>query len=323
MAIRIGFLGVGGIAHTHLHALSQIEEATVVAFCDTDESRAQAAAARFQGRAYTDFEKMLKEEWLDALFVCLPPHAHVGQEELAAEKGLHLFIEKPVARTLERARAIEAAIQKAGIIASVGYHYRYYESTQRARERLQGLPIAMVVGYWNGGMPSVYWWRRHEMSGGQIIEQTTHIFDLARYLVGEIEEVYAYFAQRVMHQEVPETNVADVGVVALRFANGAVGTIMNTCLLQVPGKAGLEILTPQRMLEVSWGSLREVEPNRTEEYRSDENPYLNEDRIFLEAIQKGEASAIRSPYSDAVKTLAATLAADESARTGKPVRVEG
>ncbi|MEN3001672.1 MAG: Gfo/Idh/MocA family oxidoreductase [Armatimonadota bacterium] len=319
--VRIGFVGVGGIAHAHLDALSQIENVALVAFCDVDASRAEATATRFSGRAYTDFEAMLRAESLDALYVCVPPHAHEGIEERAAEKGIHLFVEKPVARTLQRARQIEAAIQRAGVLSSVGYHFRYYSATDRARERLQGLPIGMVIGYWHGGMPGAPWWRQHALSGGQMVEQTTHIVDLARYLVGEIVEVHAYFAQGVAPLPYPESDVSEAGVVALRFANGAVGVISNTCMLNVPGEVALKIYTPNRLVELSWGKVIETEANRREEYTPRENPYLSEDRAFIEAIRTGNRDLIRSPYADAVRTLAVTLAADESARTGKPIKV--
>jgi myo-inositol 2-dehydrogenase/D-chiro-inositol 1-dehydrogenase len=319
--VRVGFVGTGGIAQTHLEALSRIEGAQLVAFCDVDAARAESAAARFGGRAYTDYAQMLREEPLDALYVCVPPHAHGDVEQLAAERGIHLFVEKPVARTLECARAVDAAIQKAGILSAVGYHFRYYGATERARERLQGLPIGMAIGYWHGGMPGVPWWRQHALSGGQLVEQTTHIVDLARYLVGEIVEVFAYLAHGVAPLPYPDSDVSEAGVIAMRFANGAVGTITNTCMLNPPGEVALKIYTPDRILEVSWGKLVETEANRREEYSSRDNPYLNEDRAFIEAIRTGDASLIRSTYSDGVRTLAVTLAADESARTGKPVSV--
>jgi myo-inositol 2-dehydrogenase/D-chiro-inositol 1-dehydrogenase len=319
--VRVGFVGTGGIAQTHLEALSRIEGAQLVAFCDVDAARAESAAARFGGRAYTDYAQMLREEPLDALYVCVPPHAHGEVEQLAAERGIHLFVEKPVARTLECAHAVDAAIQKAGILSAVGYHFRYYGATERARERLQGLPIGMAIGYWHGGMPGVPWWRQHALSGGQLVEQTTHIVDLARYLVGEIVEVFAYLAHGVAPLPYPDSDVSEAGVIAMRFANGAVGTITNTCMLNPPGEVALKIYTPDRILEVSWGKLVETEANRREEYSSRDNPYLNEDRAFIEAIRTGDASLIRSTYSDGVRTLAVTLAADESARTGKPVSV--
>jgi predicted dehydrogenase len=315
MPIRIGFVGIGWIAGTHMDALSQLEDAQPVAFCDLDSERAERAAARFGGRAYTDWRTMLDTESLDALYVCLPPHAHDGVEIAAAERGIHLFVEKPVARDLDYARRVEEAIQKAGIICSVGYHFRYYGATERAKERLQGLPVLMVKGAWDGGMPTgTLWWRKHALSGGQLVEQTTHIFDLARYLVGEIVEVFTYshYNPALLHH--PEGDIAVADVVCLKFENGAVGVITDTNGLHAPGEVGLKVYTPERIVEVSWGRMVETEANRKEEYFSRDNPYLRESEAFLTAIRTGDRSLIRSDYSDAVRTLAVTLAADEAGR---------
>ncbi|MDM7461424.1 MAG: Gfo/Idh/MocA family oxidoreductase [bacterium] len=321
MPIRIGFVGTGGIAQTHFDALSQIEEAQPIAFCDVDFERAQRAAHRFGGRAYTEWHAMLDNEALDALYVCVPPHGHDGAEEAAAERGIHLFIEKPVARTLEQARRIEAAIQKAGVLCMVGYHFRYYGATERAKEQLQGLPVLMVKGAWEGGMPGVPWWRKHALSGGQLVEQTTHIFDLARYLVGEIVEVFAYRLNKpeLLHHPDGDVNVSDV--VCLKFANGAVGVITDTNGLHAPGEVGLKVYTPHRVVEVSWGRMVESEVNRKEEFYSRDNPYLRESQAFLEAIRTGDRRLIRADYSEGVKTLAVTLAADESGKLGLPIKL--
>jgi predicted dehydrogenase len=321
MPIRIGFVGIGWIAGTHMDALSQLEDAQPVAFCDLDSGRAERAAARFGGRAYTDWRAMLDAEPLDALYICLPPHGHDGVEIEAAQRGIHLFIEKPVARDLDYARRVEEAIQKAGIICSVGYHFRYYGATERAKERLQGLPVLMVKGAWDGGMPtSAPWWRTYAHSGGQLVEQTTHFFDLARYLVGEIVEVFAFSHHNpeLLHQ--PNGDIAVADVVCLKFENGAVGVITDTNGLYPPGEAGLKIYTPNRIIEVAWDRLVETEQNRKEEYHSRDNPYLRESEAFLTAIRTGDRSLIRSDYSDAVRTLAVTVAADAAGRTGSSVK---
>jgi myo-inositol 2-dehydrogenase/D-chiro-inositol 1-dehydrogenase len=322
MPIRIGFVGTGGIANTHFDALSQLEEARLVAFCDIDSERAERAAARFSGRAYTDWRTMLDSESLDALYICLPPYAHDGIEIEAAQRGIHLFVEKPVARDLDYAHRAEEAIRKAGIINMVGYHFRYYGAIERAKERLQGLPVLMVKGAWDGGMPTgTLWWRKHALSGGQLVEQTTHIFDLARYLVGEIVEVFTYSHHNPALLHHPDGDIAVADVVCLKFENGAVGVITNTNGLHAPGEVGLKVYTPERVVEVSWGRMMETEPNRKEEYYSRDNPYLRESEAFLEAIRTGNRSLIRSDYSDGVRTLAVTLAADESGRMGVPARV--
>src|SRR5271169_4514417 len=95
--IRIGFVGTGNITRRHFTALSQLrEQAEVVAMCDVIEERAIAAAEPFGARVYLSFHQMIARERLDALYVCLPPDAHVDQELAAIERDIHLFVEKPL-----------------------------------------------------------------------------------------------------------------------------------------------------------------------------------------------------------------------------------
>ncbi len=314
-SVRVGFIGVGGIANLHINNLSRLEGVELVAFCDVEEARAKAAAERFNGRAYTDHRVMLEREQLDAVYICIPPHAHTDQAILAAQAGVAVFVEKPVARTLDKALEVREAIQKAGVINAVGYHFRYFDGTDLAKERLQGKTIGMVMGYWMGGLPGVYWWRRLEMSGGQIVEQTTHIFDLARFVVGDITQVSATTALRALH-DVPDLNVPDVGVVTVWFANGAIGCIANTCMLRMGYTVGLHVLTPNLIVELTGGGVKFLEPNRTEEIRHQRNGHFYESAVFVEAVRTKNQALIRSDYADAVKTLAVTLAALESAEKG-------
>ena len=320
MSVRIGFVGAGGIANAHLKNLEQIPEAKLVAFADVDTTRAQTAADRFGAVAYADYHEMLDKEPLDALYVCVPPFAHDDAEVLAARKGIALFVEKPVATTLAKAREIERAIADAGVISSVGYHWRYYDITDRAREILSDREIGMVLGYWVGGMPGVAWWRVLEQSGGQMVEQTTHIFDLARFLCGDIAEVSAQYATRTLG-DVPNFSVWDVGTATLRFESGVVGQIATSCMVKKGGKVGLQIIARDVVLEIAGGKLTVTAADQdAAEFPSESSPTLREDQTFVAAVQSGDGAAIRSPYADAVKTLAATLACNESAQTGKPVR---
>jgi myo-inositol 2-dehydrogenase/D-chiro-inositol 1-dehydrogenase len=320
MAVKIGFVGVGGIAHAHINSLTQIPGTCLTAFADLDRARAKAAADRFGGRAYRDWKKMFDSEELYAVYVCVPPHGHVGEEEAAAKRGWHLFIEKPVANDLATAKRIARAIKQNDVICSVGYHWRYYDTTNRAKQILKGKTVGMVLGYWLGSMPGVPWWRVQRQSGGQMVEQTTHIFDLARYLVGDIKRVQAAYALRAL-KDVPKLTVADVGTATLEFENGAVGQVSTTCLLKQGYTVGLRILTRDVILESDGGGLRVIQPGHTEHFQSAMSPMMVEDQVFVRAIQTGKRGAIRSDYDDALKTLAVTLAANESAKTGKPAAV--
>lgn len=321
MAVKVGFIGSGGIANAHMRSLAKVRDAKMVAFCDIDAARAQAAAETYGGKAYTVHKEMLAKEELDAVYVCVPPHAHGCELDVVA-KGLALFVEKPVANSLARAKEICAAIEKAGVVNSVGYHWRYNGATDKAAKLLKGKTIGMVLGYWMGGMPGVAWWRVLKESGGQFVEQTTHIVDLARCLVGDVERVSAAFATRAL-SDVPNFTVSDVGTVMLEFESGAIGTISNTCLLKGFGHTvGLHIFCPDIVIEESGGVLKVHKAGKVDEVPGKVNANLAENKAFIKAIKTGDTAGIRSPYADALKTLAVTLAANESARTGRKVRVK-
>lgn len=320
MAVNIGFVGSGSIAGAHMNVLQEFDDVKLAAFADPSVERARAAAGRFEGRAYSDYRQMLDKEKLDAVYVCVPPYAHEDQEILAAQKGINLFVEKPVALTVEKAREVKKAIDDSGIVACVGYHWRYNSTTQQAHELLDGQTIGMILGYWMGGMPGVPWWRVMNESGGQMVEQTTHIFDLARYLAGDVVEVYAAYATRCLH-DVPNFDVSDVGTATLKFASGAVGTVSNTCILGQGYTVGLHVAAKDLAVELDGGSLKVIRPGKTEIIGNTVSAFQAENRTFIDAVKSGDASAIRSSYGDAMKTLAVTLAANESAKTGQPVKL--
>lgn len=322
MAVRIGFIGTGGIAKAHFDTLEQIEGAQPVAFCDVSTEAAESAARRFEGRAYSDPRKMLEAETLDAVYVCVPPHAH-GAEILAAQKGCAVFIEKPVSNSMKAAEKIAAAIESAGVISSVGYHYRYYGSTERMQKIFAAKGAAqpeMSYGYWIGGFPGVPWWRNMDQSGGQLNEQATHIIDVARYLMGDIKKVYCAASQRAMHKQYPDSTVPDVTALTVEYQSGAVGTFSTSCLLGGLNFMGLDLLAHNARYELRPGSLQIQNQNgETSIFAGGPNAYLEEDRAFIKAVKTGKRLGIRSTYADALKTQAVTMAANQSARTGKAV----
>lgn len=321
--MKVGFFGCGGMAAGHMRNVAKFrdggQDIEMAAFCDIDAERAAARAAAFGGRSYTDFRAMLDSEQLDALYIGVPPQGHVGAEQSAAERGVALFVEKPVANNMDTARAVRDAIAKSGVINSVGYNWRYQDTTEAARKALAGKTVGMAMGYWMGGMPGVPWWRRLDQSGGQFVEQTTHIFDAARYLLGDITEVTARAANRASG-DVQDFTVTDVGAALVTFASGAVGTFHNTCLLHgMDYTVGLHIVTPDLIVELS-GNCTLISAQGRTEVKGQINPYEAEDRAFIDAVTKKDQSSIRSPYADAVETLAVTLAANRSYQTGQSVR---
>ena len=320
MTVRVGFVGCGGMNSAHMRSLARLESVRLVAFCDSDLVRAQAKAEEFGGTAYGSHEAMLEAEELQAVYVAVPPFAHTTAELMAAEKGCAVFVEKPIATTLEKALEINEGLKKAGVITQVGYHWRWYDTTEQAAGLLPKDQVHMALGYWNGGFPGVPWWRVLAESGGQFVEQTTHIFDLARYLVGEVKRVGAFATLHAM-KEIPNMDVPDVGVATLEFESGAIGNVMNTCALQQGHKVGLALVGHDLVVEHNAGQLLVIRPEGREEIAPTVNPVVREDEVFINAIKTGEASAIRSSYEDGVRSLAVSLAVNEAWQKGKVVEV--
>lgn len=317
--IKIGFLGCGGMLQHHMKILKKIGDVEFTGMCDVIKERAEYCAKEFGGKPYINFEEMIEKEEMDALFVSVPPFAHYSQEILAAKKGIHLFIEKPIALTLEKAKEINKAIKDSGVICSVGYRWRYLQVSDKVKETLKNNHPGMILGYWMGGMPGVSWWRKKEESGGQMVEQTTHIVDLARYFLGDIEKVSASFSQMFLHKEVENFNVWDVGSASLYFKNGAVGCISNTCILDFGYKVGLSIICKDLVIEHLAGKIRIIRRDRVEEINNQNDDVWEEDKVFIEAVKSGNPANIKSSYSDALKTFSVTIAMNRSAEEGRTI----
>jgi predicted dehydrogenase len=323
MAVRIGFIGTGGIAGAHRRALSQIPNAQMAAFCDTDEARAQAAAEEHGGAPYTDYRRMLDEAKLDAVYICLPPFAHGEFEDAVIEAGLPFFIEKPIDVDLARAKATAAKIEAKGLITGVGYHWRHLDSVDWLKEQIGEAKIGMALGYWVGGTPGVWWWRKWATSGGQMVEQTTHIVDLARYFLGEVKSVYCAYNLYRMNEKMEGLDVADAGTATLIFQNGAICQMTTSCALEKYGNVQLQLHFDGACAEILGGPVV-IRGGRFDEVRREPaiNATVREDTFFVDAVEgSGDPLLIRSPYADAVKSLAISLAMNESAQSGAVIEI--
>lgn len=317
MKVRIGFIGTGRIANRHMEKLSTIKDVTLVSVCDVEKKEAKKMTKIWGGKLYTDYREMLDKESLDAAYICLPPFAHTDQEILAAEKGINLFVEKPLALDLKKACQISKIIEESGVISSVGYLYRYSDIVNRAKEEVNQRKIALILGHYLCSMPSIRWWRNKNESGGQIVEQTTHIFDLARYLVGEVDTIYGQRSRGLM-KDVKNYSLDDASCVNLHFQSGAVGSISSACTLKRGRDWGINLIGKGFRIDLLLSShLLIISNGKREEIKMQTDPYQAEDEAFIKAVKKNRPEIIKSSYSDALKTLKLTLAADSSLEKGK------
>lgn len=327
--MRVGIIGTGWVTEKHLAALKQINDAEVVAIAGRNHKRAGELAVPFGAATYEDYLPMLERESLDAVFILLPPHLHGDLERACAEHVGAVLIEKPITTSLEQAQEINGYFKQAGTLVSVGYQNRYREPVQRARSCFVATsPGIMANGWWIEQMPPSLWWRRMEQSGGQFVEQCTHLVDLSRYLMGEITEVSAYRTGGIMN-EVPDFSVDDGMVVNVRFESGALGSYCTGCFpLGDFSQSGISLNLSSRENRVifeTWDFAGKIHSGNGEivELPTGGDPFLKQAQAFLQAAANHDPGQILSCYEDAMKTLAVTLAANESARNqdGTPVKV--
>ncbi|RKU32472.1 hypothetical protein C6495_10725 [Candidatus Poribacteria bacterium] len=316
--VKLGFIGTGGMASAHMRNLNDnFEDVEFTAMCDISEARAKDCAQEFGGNAYTDFRVMYDKEELDAVYICTPPFAHGEQERIACERGIAMFIEKPIHSELEPAVVINDYIEQTGVITSVGYHWRYGGNAQNAKAMLDAEPqILGALGYWIGGLPGTPWWRVRAQSGGQHVEQTTHIFDLARFLIGSDGKTVHGVAASGSMTDIPNYDVDDISMVNIEFQNGTVANIVSSCAMAGYGRVQLEVFC--RGLVVTVGGPNNFNRKGETEQLSSAGGQ-DRDRVFIDAVKSGDGSEILSSYSDALQTLRIMLAASTSFRTGKAV----
>lgn len=322
--MRIAFIGTGNIARQHAQGLANQENVEFVAGYDAVPGRARAFAEDFGGEPYESLSEMLDTSAPEAVWVCLPPFAHGEAEMALLERGIPFLVEKPVSNSMQTARQIAEKVKETGTLVAAGYMNRYRRGVNRARELLADDPAVLVHGAWIGGTPGVPWWREKALSGGQIVEQTTHIFDLVRYLVGEPEVVCAQ-AARGFVRDLPDYDVEDASAVAVKFAGGAIGSLMSCCANR-SGGGGVHLTVVARdhvSNFTGWDNELVVQKSHLEEEHIGGEPdiFEIEDTSFLRAVAEDDPGLVRSPYMDAVKTLAFCLAANKALETQEAVQV--
>lgn len=319
--LRVACIGAGFIAGRHLAALRALPDVEVVAVADPAPGRAEQVVEGTPARAYLDGTALLDHEPLDAVWLCVPPSAHGPLEQLCVERRLPFFVEKPLAHDLDGARAVADAVAQAGLLTAVGYHWRHLEVVHQAAQALAAAPLRLLTAQWHDRTPAVAWWSQRSASGGQIVEQTTHVLDLARLLGGEVRAVVAAEAPARDGGDVPAASA-----VTLEFASGAVGSVTSTCALGWRHDVGLHAFADGVAVELSERSLCEHQlrvvttAGDEQVVRSEADPVAAEDREFLDAV-RGRVPGVRVPYAEGLRTHALACAADRSARTGERVEL--
>ncbi len=239
--LRTAILGCGNYAHRHAQVIAQLPDAfELVAFCDRHDDKARAFSQQYasgQAQVFSDHRALFDQVDLDALVIALPPYGHTDEVERAAERGIHVLIEKPIALTPDHGWRMVEAAEKAGIKTQVGFMFRFGEAVERLHDMIasgEAGPVALISARYFCNALHADWWRDRSKSGGQLFEQVIHMFDLLRFLAGDAVEVYSR-QENLFHQDVPRYTVEDVSATVISFKSRALGVVYATNNA-IPGK---------------------------------------------------------------------------------------
>jgi myo-inositol 2-dehydrogenase / D-chiro-inositol 1-dehydrogenase len=271
---------------------------------------------------YSAWEELLAREELDAVWVSTPPLHHRAPAVAAMEQGLPVYLEKPIARTLDDARAIVEVSERTGKVCAIGYQWHATEALEKLRDLLDGQPVAYLWGVSVGPTAARPWFLDRKGGGGNLLERGSHQLDLQRAVAGDVAS--AQVAASPVHLAQSELDergdIEDAATMTLRFESGAVGTVLLAWTRQgQPGAYSLDVLAPRATLHVkldpAFTLSGQVGDERIKETMT-VHPFERSVLRFLEAVEARDPTRVFCTPRDALGTLATALACERSLLEG-------
>jgi predicted dehydrogenase len=343
--IRVGVIGTGGIAqYLHLRQYSECDDAEVVALCDVSEEALAATQLRWgleDAATFANAGAMLAEVDLDAVSICSPNDSHRDLALAASEAGVAVLCEKPLALNAAQARDMVQGAEAAGVVNMTGFSKRFFPAARLAKSLIREGELGEIyvleghyVQGWGlrAGLPLVWRLQRDRAGSGALGDLGSHLFDLARWWVGEAEEVVALTRTFVSQRPLPEgrgigtVDVDDHVGFLVHFQGGAVGTftasrmvgsIRDDCRLTAHGSQGsLTFTTQQRdKLQVCLGEAMQSPEPFTEVDVPREHKNVDEIPTFVQAVRAG--TPVEPSFVDGLRCQELLDAVLESAATGR------
>jgi myo-inositol 2-dehydrogenase/D-chiro-inositol 1-dehydrogenase len=227
--IRTALIGAGRIGQEHAKNLVTLPQVEVVVVCDPRIEAAKRLLPVVRAEKVTDsWEEILTRNDIDAIIICTPTDTHAPLIEAAAEAGKAIFCEKPVALELARTQRALAKVAEKGVPFQIGFQRRFDTGYAEAKRRIEEGKIGRLDQFRTVGRDPAPPPREYlEVCGGLFLDQAIHEFDIARYLMGNVDEVNAWGAVR-FHPDAKELGDVDTATTLLRFSSGALGVVENS-----------------------------------------------------------------------------------------------
>ncbi len=347
--LKIGIVGTGSISVAHIEAYLRNPHVELYAFCDINETQLAKMASLYNiHRTFTDVQKMLQLEELDAVSICTWNSAHAACSIAALEAGKHVLCEKPMAISAAEAEAMQAAAERNNRLLMIGFVRRFGNDCAILKDFIDAgsfgeLYYAKASYLRRHGNPGGWFGDKSRSGGGPLIDLGVHVIDLVRYLMGNPKPVSVYGATwqklfnrphiigEVAYESVSKSSddicdVEDLAVALIRFANGAALSVETSFSLNVGKdegiielfgtKAGAKLDPELKIYTEMNNYLSNIEFD-TPTALSFDGLFAREIDHFVACIREGIPCL--APAADGVEIMRILDAIYESARTGHEV----
>jgi UDP-N-acetylglucosamine 3-dehydrogenase len=329
--LRIGVIGLGWFGEIHAETIIGMPAFKLAALCTRTPERLAAMGEKFGvGKLYRDYREMLADPDIDAVSICTMWDQHTEPAIAALEAGKHVFLEKPIASTVADAQAITAASRDARGILFIGHIVRFNPRYRMARQAIAEGRIGRIVALSSRRNIPAAWTPTILDKIGPIVGDAIHDTDIMLWLTGD--RIVSAYAQTV---DVRGLKHPDIGQTMYRFAGGASATLETVWCM--PEKTPFDI--DERMSIIGTEGIIHIQDTFPNLAVVDADKLHSPDTTYWPMFDGVRGGALRDEFSyfartaleggpvtmgtpqDATAALAATLAAEESARTGNVVRI--
>lgn len=330
--VRFAIIGAGGMGSTHARNLAGSPQAEVTWLVDIDLDRANKLSAEIGGKVTADMEEAFASDDVDVALIALPTGLHRMGVEAAARHKIHVFCEKPIARTNEDALAMTKACEDAGVTMMVGHVVRFFSEYMRVKEQLEAGALGDVALVRGSRLnPPVMerspWFADVEKSGGVVLDLMIHEIDTFRWFFGDVERLYAHGLSFTDWHTKRDHAIASItfrnGVIAHCEASWAHSAFRTS--LEVAGSKGMikhnsfdsATLTFEPSTGVEYEGIGQQSKQFTRMRPTNEPPHLRELLVFIDCLRTGTPVPVDG--DEATRTLIVANAVLDSMREDRPI----
>ncbi|MFT4416465.1 Gfo/Idh/MocA family protein [Fredinandcohnia humi] len=325
--VKVAVIGAGTMGAVHSEAYTKIGNTELVGIVDIREEVGRSVADKNNTNYYSSFEDLLEQEEVEVVDICVPTYLHRTFVEQAARAKKHIICEKPIARTLDDAKAMIDICKREEVQLYIAQVLRFFPEFKKIHELIVSEKVGKIgtVRTMRGGVfPTAWedWYANVEKSGTLIVDMIIHDFDFLRWSFGEVERVFA------KSQLGRDFSRMDHALVSLRFQNGVIAHVEGTWAypsgfrteLEVAGENGIIHHNSDESVPIKL-SLRQSGNVQTgvavPESPLKVGPYQKELEHFIACIENKAEPIVTA--EDGLKALEISLAALESVTSGQPV----